>query len=323
MSTTTGMTHCDSATSTSITDALALSSTDRLTPAERKAFGKSDRKAGKVLGVTLTRNDMGQVHHDRKLSPCLSEDQENVQGDNILEDIKVTGAKRSCSRNASAATIVGPLKDLGRVLASGIGMVEKRNKGRMDAGRYKQRVVLGLMRSNKSPGKEGKEELPTGVSDNKACSLPELDESEDTEAPLRQNDQEGEDDLSIGFPRGLDVENSLATPPSPALERRVEEIRLSETTGPLDVSPFTSLCHTTNFEVSSDEESPVLSSGDSFDDMLRPAERAYLDFLIGQNEAEERPIMEMRRESRAALRSRNKILDVLGPEARQAIDEQC
>ncbi|KAG1887787.1 hypothetical protein F4604DRAFT_1916607 [Suillus subluteus] len=315
MSTTTDMTRCDSATSMCIANAVALSSANKLSPAERKAFSKSDHKAGKVLGVTLTRN------HDKKLSPCLSQDQENVQGDNILEDTKVMGAKRSCSRNASAATIIGPLEDLGRVLASGMGMVEKRNKERVVAGGYTQRVVLGLLRSNESCSKEGKEELPTGVSDDSACSLPELDESEDTDVLLRRNNEEGEDDLSIGFPRGLDVENSIATPPSPALERRVEEIRLSETIGPLDVSSFASLCHTANFEVSSDEESPVLSSDDSFDDMLRPAERAYLDFLIAQDEAGEEP-MERGRE-RAAMRSRNKMLDVLGPEARQAVDEQC
>ncbi|KAG1876700.1 hypothetical protein DFJ58DRAFT_866085 [Suillus subalutaceus] len=185
MSTTTAMTRSDSATSMGITDALALSSANKLSPAERKAFSKPDHKAGKVLGVTLTRNHVGQVHHDKKLSPCLSQDQENVQGDNILEDTKVIGAKRSCSRNASAVTIIGPLKDLGRVLASGMGMVEKRNKGRMAAGGYTQRVVLGLLRSNEPSSKEGKEELPTGVSDDSACSLPELDESEDTDALLR------------------------------------------------------------------------------------------------------------------------------------------
>ncbi|KAG1780978.1 hypothetical protein EV702DRAFT_1076628 [Suillus placidus] len=327
MSTTTVITRCDSTTSMSTIDALALSHTNRLTPAERKAFGKSDHKAGKVLGVAITRNHMGHVHHDRRLSLCLSQDHENAQGDNILGESMVIGAKRLGSRNASAATIIGPLRNLGRVLASGMGMVEKRNKGRMVAGGYMQRVVLGPLQSNETPSKKGKEELPTGVGDS-ACSLPELDESEDTEAPLGaeflgRNDEEGEDDLFGGSPKGLvwDVGKSLATPPSPTLEQRVEEMQLSETIGHLDVSPVASLCCTTNFEVSS-EESPVLSSDDSFDDMLRPAERAYLDFLIAQDEAEEQSI-ERRRERRAALRSRNKMLDVLGAEAQQAVDEQC
>ncbi|KAG2036098.1 hypothetical protein BDR03DRAFT_960761, partial [Suillus americanus] len=48
------MTRCDSATSMSITDALALSPTNRLTPYRTKGH---DHKAGKVLGdcpVTLT-----------------------------------------------------------------------------------------------------------------------------------------------------------------------------------------------------------------------------------------------------------------------------
>ncbi|KAG1828902.1 hypothetical protein DFJ58DRAFT_848878 [Suillus subalutaceus] len=265
MSTTTDVTRCDSATSMCIANAVALSSANKLTPAERKAFSKSDHKAGKVLCVTLTRNDVGQVHHHEKLSPCLSQDQENVQGDNILEDTKIIGAKRSCSRNASAATIIGPLKDLGRVPASGMGMVEKRNKGRMAAGRYTQRVVLGLLRSNEPSRKEGKGELPTGVSDDSACSLPELDESEDTDALLCRNNEEGEDDLSIGFPRSLDVENSSATPPSPALERR-EEIRLSETIGPLDVSLFASLCHTTNVEVSDDPMKEVCPTAERIEE---------------------------------------------------------
>ncbi|KAG2337221.1 hypothetical protein BDR05DRAFT_800588 [Suillus weaverae] len=325
MSTTTVMTRCDSTTSMGITDVLAPSHTNRLTPAERKAFSQSDHKVGKVLGVTLTRNHVGQVHHDGRRSLCLSQDQENAQGDNLGESM-VIGAKRSCTRNTSAATIIGPLRNLGRVLASGMGMVEKRNKGRMVAGGYTQRVVLGPLRCNESPSKECKEELPTGVGGDSACSLPELDESEDTEAPLGAEflGRNDEDDLFGGFPKDLvwDVEKSLTTPPSPTLERRAEEMQLNETIGPLDVSPVASLCYiATNFEVSS-EESPVLSSDDSFDDMLRPAERAYLDFLIAQDEAEEQSI-ERRRERRAGLRSRNKMLDVLGAEAQQAVDEQC
>lgn len=328
MSTTTVMTRCDSATSMSITNVLALSSTNRLTPAERKALGKSDHKASKVLGVTLTRNRVGRVHHDRSPSLCLSQDQENAQGDDILGENIATGAKRPRSRNASATTVVGPLKYLGRVFASGMGMVEKRNKNRIVAEGYTQRVVLDALLSNESSSKEGKEELPTGVGNDSAYSLPEVDESEDTKALLGteysgRNDEEGEDDLLSGLPRGLvwGDDNSLGTPPSPALER-CEEMWLHETTGALDVSPVASLCYTPNFEVLSEEESPALSSDDSFDDILRPVEQAYLDFLIAQDEAEEQ-LMERRRERRAALRSRNKLLDVLGAEARQAVDEQC
>lgn len=284
MSTTTVTTHCDSATSMSITNVPALSSTNRLTPAERKAFGKSDHKASKVLGVTLTRDRVGRVHHDRSPSLCLLQDQENAQGDDTIGGNIAISAKRPCNRNASAATVIGPLKYLGRVLASGIGMVGKRNKNRIVGEGYTPRVVLGNLLSNESPGEEGKEELPTpGVGNDSALSLPEVDESEDTIALLGaeypwQNDEEGED--------------------------------------------VASLCYAPNFEVSSEEESPALSSNDSFDDILRPVEQAYLDFLIAQDEAEEQ-LMERRRERRAALRSRNKILDVLGKEARQAIDEQC
>jgi hypothetical protein len=208
-------------------------------------------------------------------------------------------------------------------------MVEKRNKNRIVAEGYTQRVVLGLLLSNESPSKEGKEELPTGVGNHSAYSLPEVDDSEDTKALLGaeflgRNDEEGEDDLFDGFPRGVawDVENPLTTPPTPGFERSVEEMRLDETIEPLDVLPVASLCYTTNFEVSSEEESLALSSDDSFDDILRPVERAYLDFLIAQDEAEEQPT-ERRRERRAALRSRNKILDVLGAEARQAVNGQC
>lgn len=300
MSTTTAMTCCNSATSMSITNAQVLSPNNRLTPAERKAFGRSDHKAGKVLGVTLTRNHVGQ---DKRLSLCLSQDQENFQGDN--EEGAVIGTKCSFSRNASTATIIGPLKDrLGRILASGMKMVEKRNKGRMAAGGYPPRIVLGLLRSNELPGKEGVEELPTGVSDEIcARSLAELDENENTEAPLGaeflERNEEEEDDLFGGSSMGLvrDVENPLA---SPALDRRVSSI----------ASPI-------HFEVSSEEESLALSSDDSFDYMLRPAERAYVDFLIAQDEAEGQTM------ERIALRSRNKVLDVLGAEARQAVNEHC
>ncbi|KAG2150250.1 uncharacterized protein EDB93DRAFT_1103492 [Suillus bovinus] len=316
MPTTTAMTRCGSPTLMS-TYAHALSPTDRLTLAERKAFGKSDRKASKVLGVTLTRNHLGQINQDRRLSLSLTQDQENAQSDHIPEECMVPGAMR----NASVATIIRPLKHLGRVLASGMRIVEKQNKGRMDADEYTPRVVLGLLWSVGSLEKEGKGELPTGIS---VCSIPELDESErcDTAAPLgaeflRRNDEEGEDNLFGGFPMGLirDIETPLA---SPGLDRRVEEIQSGGTIGPSDVhvSPVASLCYTTNFEVSS-EGSPVLSSNDSFDDRLCPAERAYLDFLIAQDEAEEQPIRR-----REALRSRNKVLDVLGAEARQAVDEQ-
>ncbi|KAG1792661.1 uncharacterized protein HD556DRAFT_1444339 [Suillus plorans] len=287
MSNTTAMTCCNSATSMSITNAPVMSPNNRLTPAERKAFARSDHKAGKVLGVTLTRNHVGQDNR---------QDQENFQGDN--EEGAVIGTKRSFSRNASTATIIGPLKDrLGRILASGMKMVEKRNKGRMATGGYPPRIVLGLLRYNESvPGKDGMGELPTGVSD-QICprSLAELDENENTEAPLGaeflERNEEEEDDLFGGSPTGLvrDVENPLA---SPALDRRVSPV----------ASP----------EVSSEEESLALSSDDSFDYMLRPAERAYVDFLIAQDEAEGQTV------EKIALRSRNKVLDVLGAEARQA-----
>lgn len=250
----------------SITNVLALSSTNRLTPAERKALGKSDHKASKVLGITLTRNRVGRVHHDRSPSLCLSQDQENAQGDDTLEENIAIGAKRPRSRNASTATVIGPLKYLGRVFASGMGMVEKRNKNRIVAEEYTQRVVLGALPSNESPSKDGKEELPTGVGNDSAYSLPDVDESEDTKALLGteysgRNDEEGEDDLLSGLPRGLvwGVDNSLATPPSPTLEQH-EEIWLHETTGALDVLPVASLWDTPNFEVSFEGEIPALSS---------------------------------------------------------------
>ncbi|KAG1726309.1 hypothetical protein EDB19DRAFT_1753021 [Suillus lakei] len=317
------ITHSDSAASMSITDALAFSPTSRLTPAERKAFGRSDHKAGKVLGITLTRNHV--AHRGRRLALCPSPDQENAQGENSLGEMMAIGAKRPCNHKASAVTVIGPLKDLVRVIASGMGMIEKRNKKPVVAGDTTQRVVLGLLRSNESLGKEGKEELSTSISDDSACSFLEPDENEDAEEPpgasfLGRNDEEGEDDLFGGSPRDLvwDVENPLATPPSPALQRRIEAIRLGETIEPLDVSPGASLCYTTDFQVSAEEESPALSSDDSFDDVLRPAERAYLDFLIAQDEPDGQP-MERRR---AKLRSRNKMLDVLGTEARQALDGQ-
>ncbi|KAG0701454.1 hypothetical protein DFH29DRAFT_875872 [Suillus ampliporus] len=325
------MTRSGSATSMSITDALALSPTNRLTPAERKAFGKSDYKAGKVLGITLTRNHVDQSNQDRRLALVPSPDQENVPGgDTLGEMMALIGAKRLRSRNTSAATIIGPLKNLGCGLASGMGMdlVEKRFRKRRMAGDYTQRVVLGPLYSNESPDNEGKELSTSAINDDGACSFLELDESEDTDMPLADEfpeiDEEGQDDLFSSFPGSgfvWDVENPFDTPPSATLQRYSEAMRLSETIGPLDARLVASLCHTTNFGASSEEESPALSSDDSFDDIFHPAERAYLDFLIAQDEAEEQS-MERRRKRRATLRSRNKMLDVLGAEARHAVDGQ-
>ncbi|KAG1745098.1 uncharacterized protein EDB91DRAFT_1122461 [Suillus paluster] len=310
MSITTVTTRSGSVTSMSITNALSLSTTDRLTPAERKAFGKSDYKAGKVLGVTLTRNHVEQANQDRRLASVPCPDQQDTQGGNTLgEMMALIGAKRSRNRSTSAVTIIRPLKNLGRGLASGVGMdlVEKRNKKRRVAGEYTQRVVFGPLYSNESRDQEDKEELSTAVRDDSACSFLRLDESEDTNTPLAGkflvgDDEEGEDDLFGNFPRGFvwDVENPFAKPPSGNLQRYFEAMRLSEMIGPLDAAPDASLCYTTNFWTSSEEEKS-------------------LDFLIAQDEADEQP-MERRRKIRAVLRSKNKMLDVLGAEARQAVD---
>ncbi|KAG0692714.1 hypothetical protein DFH29DRAFT_1008211 [Suillus ampliporus] len=325
------MSRSDSATSMSIADALALSPTNRLTSAERKAFCKSDHKAGKVLGITLTRNHVGQENQNAKLALVPSPDEENAQGDDTLgKTMALIDAKCSHNRNTSTVTIIRSLKDLGRGLVSGMGMdlVGKRNKKRKVAGEHAQRVVLGSLRSNESSSREGNEELSNTASDDSTYSFLELDEDEETPLAyefLEGNDEEGDDDRFGSVTGGFVwVDNPFATPPSTALQRYLEARWLSETIGPLNASPVASLCYTTNCEASSEEESPALFSGDSFNDMLHPAERAYLDFLITQDEAEaEEQPMERRRDRRAALRSRNKMLDVLGAEARQAVDEQC
>ncbi|KAG1838272.1 hypothetical protein DFJ58DRAFT_917208 [Suillus subalutaceus] len=291
------MTRSGSATSTTITDALAPSATNRLTPAERKAFGKSDHKAAKILGITLTRN-----HVDQKGRPAQvpSGNREDPQvGDTLAEMMALIGM--------------------------GMDLVEK-SKKRGVAGEYTQRVVLGPLCSNGPPVEKG-EELSTTISDNGACSSLEPGEIEETETPLAGKYISGnneEEDLFHGS-RGFvwDVQNPFATPPNTVLQQYAQVMRLGETIGPLDVPPVVPLCYTTNFEPSPAEEIPALRlySDDSFDDMLRPAERAYLDFLIAQDEAEEQP-MERRRQRRAAVRSKNKMLDVLGVEARQAVDGQ-
>ncbi|KAG0692717.1 hypothetical protein DFH29DRAFT_882130 [Suillus ampliporus] len=170
------MARSDSATSMSITDALALSPTNRLTSAERKAFCKSDHKAGKVLGITLTRNHVGQENQNAKLALVPSPDEENAQSDDTLEKMMaLIDAKRSRNRNTRAVTIVGPLKDLVRGLVSG-----KRNKKRKVAGEHAQRVVLGPLRSNESSSREGNEELSNTASDDSTYSFLELDEDEET-----------------------------------------------------------------------------------------------------------------------------------------------
>jgi hypothetical protein len=302
----TTMTRSGSATSMSITDTLALSPTNRLSPAERKAFGKSDHKAAKILGITLTRNHVDQ---DGKLTRIPSVDQEDPQaGDTLAEMMALIGAKRARSRNPSAVTVFRPRKDL----------VEKNKKSRV-AGEYTQRVVLGPLRYNGPPVEEG-DELSTTIG---TCSFLESNEIEETNTPLARSNEEKED--LFGGSRGFvwDVQNPFATPPNAVRRQQyIEAMRRGETIGPLDDAPMATLWSTTNFEPSPEEETPALYSKDSFDDMLRPAERAYLDFLIAQDEAEEQP-MEIRRQRRAAVWSRNKMLDVLGVEARQAVDGQC
>ncbi|KAG2067265.1 hypothetical protein BDR04DRAFT_1159314 [Suillus decipiens] len=300
----------------STNDALVPSPTDRLTPAERKAFGKSDNKAAKILGITLTRNHVDQ---DGRLARMLSADQENPQVGNTLgEMMGLIGAKRARSRNSSAVIVFRPRK--GPQLASGTRMDSvERNKRRRVAGDYTQRVILGPLRSNGPPVEEG-EELPTTVSDDSACSFLEPCEIEETETPpVENNEEEGEDLFDSSRSFVWNVQNPFATPPDAVLQQYVKARRLGDTIGPFDIAPVASSCYTTP---SPEEAIPALHSDDSLDDILRPAERAYLDFLIAQDEAEEQP-REKRRQRRAAVRSRNKMLDVLGVEARQAIDGQC
>lgn len=303
------MTRSGSATSMSIADALAPSVTNRLTPAERKARNHVDQNG--------------------RLAQVPSGNQEDRQvGDTLAEMMTFIGAKRARGHNSSAVTVFKPRKGLG--LASGMGMMDlvEKNKKHGVAGEYTQRVVLAPLCSNEPLVEKG-EELSTTISDNGACSFLEPGEIEETETPLASKyiagNYEEEEDLFHGS-RGFvwDVQNPFATPPNTVLQQYAEVMRLGETIGPLDVPPVASLCYT-NFDPSPEEETPALQlySDDSFDDMLRPAERAYLDFLIAQDEAEEQP-MESRRRRRAAVRSKNKMLDVLGVEARQAvITGQC
>ncbi|KAG1824594.1 uncharacterized protein BJ212DRAFT_1295728 [Suillus subaureus] len=319
------MTRSGSAASMNIADALAPSATNRLNPAERKAFGKSDHKAAKILGITLTRNHVDQ---DGRLARVPPADQEDPQvGYTLAEMMALIGAKRARSRNSSAVTVFRPRKGLGLALGMGMDLVEKHRKRRVIGG-YTQRVVLGLC-SNEPPVKEF-EELSTTVNDDGACSFLEPGEIEETETPLADryiagNHEEEEEDRLHGS-RGFvwDVEDPFATPPNAVLQQYAEAMRLGETIGPLDVPPVASLCHTTNFESLPEGEIRALRlyADDSFDDLFRPAERAYLDFLIARDEAEEQP-MERRRQRRAAVRSRSKMLDILGVEARQAVDGQC
>ena len=330
--TTTIITRSDSTTSMSITDALALSPTNRLTPAERKALSKSDQKAGKVLGITLTRNDVGHANQNRKLAMVPSADQENAQGRDTFGDMMaLIGGKRARSRNTSTVTIISKLNDLGLGVAVGMGMdfIERRNKKRRVGAQYSPRVVLGPLRSNdESPCKE---KLSTTGGYDSANSFLELEHDEDAKTHLAgeffgENDAKEEEEDLLGRPAGSfvwDVEDPFNTPPDAALQQHFEAMRLNEGIGPLDDAPFTPVAYCTfDFDkLFEDDDYSALSCDDSFDDLLRPSEKAYLDFLIAQDKADEDPL-ERRREKRAALRSRNKMLDVLGEEVRQIIDKQ-
>jgi hypothetical protein len=323
------ITRSDNTTSMSITEALALSPTNRLTPAERKALSKSDQKAGKLLGITLTRNDVGHANHSRKLALVPSANQENVQstpGDMMA----LLGAKRARGRNGSTVTMIGKLHDLGLGAALGMGIefVERRSKKRRVGAHYTQRVILGHLCSNDEA--LNKEELSTAGSDDGAYSFLELDDDEDAKTSLageflQENDAEDEDEILFGSPPGSgfawDVEDPFNTPLNPVLQQYFEAMRLNEGVGPLD-DPVAHSDRTPNFDkLYEDEDYSTFSCNDSFDDLLRPSENAYLDFLIAQDEAEEEPFRR-RRERRAVLRSRNKMLDVLGEEARQIVDGQ-
>ncbi|KAG2079808.1 uncharacterized protein F5147DRAFT_740281 [Suillus discolor] len=294
------VTKCSgSAVSINITDGPALSLTNRLTPAERKAFGNSDHKAAKILGITLTTQSpwtrMGA------LLQSSSANEEVSQVYDKLGEMMALG-----SRSPSAVTIFKPRKGLV------MDLIEK-NKKRRVAREYTQRVVLGPLRFNEPPVEEGKE-LSTTVNDDGAL----------TKRPLACKCQARNNEDLLGSSRDFvwDVQNPFATPPNAVLRQYCKTMQLGEMIGPLDIAPpVASLGYTTNFEPSPEEISAP-HSDDSFDNILRPAEQAYLDFLIAQDEAEEHP-MERRRQRRAAVRSRNKILDVLGAEARQAVDGQC
>jgi len=345
-------THSGSKASMNITEALALSPSNRLTPAERKALNKSDSKASKVLGITLTRNDVGHANQDRRLAVIPSVDQENAPvGDTFGNVMALISGKRARSRNASTVTIVGKFNALGLGTAVGMGLdfVQKQNKKRRVGAQYSQRVILGPWRSNEEL--TGEEQLSTAGSHDSTCSFLELDDDEETNTPLAdkfpeendayveddrfgspadespdENDGDNEDDPFGSFAGGFvwDVEDPFNAPPNPALQRYFEAMRINEMIGPLDAVPFDlgPVAHVdSNFDVSYEEDHSALSCDDSFDDLLRPSEKAYLDFLIARDEAEDGPL-EKRRERRAALRSRNKKLDVLGEEARIVVDGQ-
>lgn len=256
------------------------------------------------------------MDQDGSLATVSSADEEVCQVyDKLGEKMALVGAKRAGSRSPSAATIFKPRK--------GLGMDLIKNKKRRVAREYTQRVVLGPLRFNEPPVEEGKE-LSTTVNDDGAWSFSKPDEIEETKRPLACRCQARNNEDLLGSSRDFvwDVQNPFATPPNAVLQRYLKTMQLGETIGPLDIAPsVASLGCTTNFEPSPEEIS-ALHSDDSFDNFLRPAEQAYLDFLIAQDEAEEH-LMERRRQRRAAVRSRNKILDVLGAEARQAVDEQC
>ncbi|KAG2155265.1 uncharacterized protein EDB93DRAFT_1056459, partial [Suillus bovinus] len=220
--------------------------TNRLTPAERKAFANSDHKAAKILGIAVTRNHMDQ---DGSLARVLADQEDPRVGDSLGEMMAHLDAKRARSRNPSAVTVFRPRRGLPTDL------VKKNNKRRV-AGEYTQRVVLKPLRSNGTPVEKG-EKLPTIVSDDGACSFLEPGEIEETATSLAclslepgeieeaetsiackclAKSNEEEEDLFGNSRSGFvwDVENPFATPPNAVLQRYSEIMRLGETIGPLD-----------------------------------------------------------------------------------------
>ncbi|KIK92450.1 hypothetical protein PAXRUDRAFT_829956 [Paxillus rubicundulus Ve08.2h10] len=336
-----------------INEALALSpplTPKSLTPEERAAMRKSDRKAEKLLGVTLTRDVKSQTMPNLEVgrAPLTIVKSTRANGGSIVGTVQnlgigalmaVIGAKRARSRQFSNITLVGALKDLGSMSLGRTG-----RKKRCIGATHPPRVALGSLRDgcgaegsssgSSTAGSEGEDASPPN-------SFLELDEEEYIKTPTfadfsdtapeddEDEDEEGEEEEFV-----WDVANPFAAPENPAghqiLQEHFAKLRLGDSVGPLDQpTTYESLSFNLEHDKVSSPPSPARGSRRSSYDLwgsddnlgILPGDLEYVNSLLEMNEAEKEAIPR-RKEKRAMLRSRLKKLAILGNEARVAVDRE-
>ncbi|KAF9220643.1 hypothetical protein BS17DRAFT_882309 [Gyrodon lividus] len=342
----------DSSTLMHFKEALALSpnpSSKSLTPEERTALRKSDRKAEQLLGVTLTRDVKSYAVQDLRVGrpPLTVVKTTRANGGSVMEAVQnigigalmaVVGAKRARSRQFSSVTLVGALKELG----AGMGLDRAGRKKRCVGATYSPRVVLGPLHPRYDTGESSSGSSTAGSEDEGASpqhSFLDLDAEEeyvrtptfaDFSHASPEDEEEGyEEEEEEEFV--WDVTNPFAEPQYPSGHQMLQEhfarLRLGEFVGPLDQPTTYESVSFDPIEDTVSSPSPARGSRRSSCDLwgshenlgILPGDLEYINSLLMMDQAEEAE-MARRKHKRATLRSRLKKLAILGNEARPAVD---